>query len=116
MALPAFGSSNGTTTTIVLENLTYGFHKPCILDVELGTILYDEDVPPAKWSVYRLVDVQELSDHSGPVLAPRRYGKTIKPEHLPDRRDLTWTCRLRRGVVQALVEGGFHADNTGRHT
>ncbi|KAI6140293.1 hypothetical protein BKA82DRAFT_3956641, partial [Pisolithus tinctorius] len=45
---PAIGSPNGTTTMIVLENLTYGFHKPRIPDVKLGTVLYDEDVPPPK--------------------------------------------------------------------
>ncbi|KAI6009624.1 hypothetical protein F5J12DRAFT_44518 [Pisolithus orientalis] len=46
--VPAIGSPNGTTTTIVLENLTYGFHIPCIPDVKLRTVLYNEDASPAK--------------------------------------------------------------------
>lgn len=33
---------------LVLENVAYGFVKPCILDVKLGTVLYDEDAPPEK--------------------------------------------------------------------
>ncbi|KAI6009639.1 hypothetical protein F5J12DRAFT_694545, partial [Pisolithus orientalis] len=104
-SLPAFGSPNGTTTTIVLENLTYGFHIPCIPDVKLRTVLYNGDVPQAKkertirtsantislstairstgFQVYPLVDVQELSAHSN-VLTPRKYGEAVKPEHLPD--------------------------------
>jgi 1D-myo-inositol-tetrakisphosphate 5-kinase/inositol-polyphosphate multikinase len=33
---------------IVLENVTEGFRKPNILDVKLGTVLYDEEAPPEK--------------------------------------------------------------------
>ncbi|KIN97615.1 hypothetical protein M404DRAFT_970463 [Pisolithus tinctorius Marx 270] len=92
--LPAVPLANGTTTAIVLENLTYGFHKPCILDVKLGTILYGEDAPPEKERTIRTaVNTTSLStgvpyvfanDHPNPVLSPKKYGKTIKPEHLPD--------------------------------
>ncbi|KIN95071.1 hypothetical protein M404DRAFT_166805 [Pisolithus tinctorius Marx 270] len=97
--LPAVPPANGTTTTIVLENLTYGFHKPCILDVKLGTILYDEDAPPEKKermirtaanttslsTGVRLTGFQVYAnDHPDPVLTPKKYGKMIKPEHLPD--------------------------------
>jgi 1D-myo-inositol-tetrakisphosphate 5-kinase/inositol-polyphosphate multikinase len=32
----------------VIENVAYGFCKPNILDVKLGTVLYEEDAPPAK--------------------------------------------------------------------
>lgn len=34
--------------SIVLENLSNGFSKPNILDVKLGTVLYDDDAPPEK--------------------------------------------------------------------
>ena len=34
--------------SIVLENLSYPFSKPNILDVKLGTILYDDDASPEK--------------------------------------------------------------------
>ncbi|KAI6154562.1 hypothetical protein BKA82DRAFT_4510311 [Pisolithus tinctorius] len=98
--LAAVPPANGTTTTIVLENLTHGFYKPCILDVKLGTILYDEDAPPEKKermirttanttslsTGVRLTGFQVYAnDHPDPVLTPKKYGKTIKPEHLPDR-------------------------------
>ncbi|KAI6109109.1 SAICAR synthase-like protein [Pisolithus croceorrhizus] len=97
--LPAFVQANGTATTIVLENLTYGFRKPCILDVKLGTVLYDEDAPPEKKermiqtaasttslsTGVRLTGFQVYAnDHPDPLLTPKKYGKTIKPEHLPD--------------------------------
>ncbi|KAI6140335.1 hypothetical protein BKA82DRAFT_4215484, partial [Pisolithus tinctorius] len=42
-------------------------------------------IRPTGFQVYPLVDVQELSVHSNPVLTPKKYGKAIKPEHLPDR-------------------------------
>ena len=33
---------------LVLQNLLYGYRKPCVLDVKLGTVLYDEDTPEEK--------------------------------------------------------------------
>jgi len=33
---------------MVLENLSFGFLKPNILDVKLGTVLYDDTAPPDK--------------------------------------------------------------------
>jgi 1D-myo-inositol-tetrakisphosphate 5-kinase/inositol-polyphosphate multikinase len=33
---------------IVLENVAHGFRKPNILDIKLGTVLYDEDATPQK--------------------------------------------------------------------
>jgi len=33
---------------MVLENLSFGFLKPNILDVKLGTVLYDETASPDK--------------------------------------------------------------------
>ncbi|KAI5990883.1 hypothetical protein EDD15DRAFT_1133704 [Pisolithus albus] len=97
--LPVFIQANGTTTTIVLENLTYGFRKPCILDVKLGTILYDEDASPEKKErmIHTAASTTSLStgvrltgfqvyanDHPLPELTPKKYGKTITPEQLPD--------------------------------
>lgn len=37
-----------TLQSIVLENLSNTFSKPNILDVKLGTVLYDDDAPPEK--------------------------------------------------------------------
>jgi 1D-myo-inositol-tetrakisphosphate 5-kinase/inositol-polyphosphate multikinase len=33
---------------IVLENVAHGFQKPNILDIKLGTVLYDEEATPEK--------------------------------------------------------------------
>jgi inositol-polyphosphate multikinase len=30
---------------LVIENVAHGFRKPNILDIKLGTVLYDEDAP-----------------------------------------------------------------------
>ena len=35
-----------TIQSIVLENVTYPFLEPNILDIKLGTMLYDEIAPP----------------------------------------------------------------------
>lgn len=45
--LPASGTST-PLQTLVLENLGHGFIKPCILDIKLGTVLYDEGASPEK--------------------------------------------------------------------
>ena len=45
--VPATGT-NAPKQTLVLDNLTHGFTKPCILDVKLGTVLYGEDASPEK--------------------------------------------------------------------
>jgi 1D-myo-inositol-tetrakisphosphate 5-kinase/inositol-polyphosphate multikinase len=34
--------------SIVLENLSHGFLQPNILDIKLGTVLYDETASPEK--------------------------------------------------------------------
>ena len=34
--------------SIVLENLSFPFLKPNILDIKLGTVYYDEHAPPEK--------------------------------------------------------------------
>ncbi|KAG6332882.1 hypothetical protein ID866_6207 [Astraeus odoratus] len=96
--VPAKGTY-APTQTLVLENLTHGFHKPCILDVKLGTVLYDEDAPQEKKERMIRVAKQTTSlttgirltgfqvyanDHPDPLVIPKVYGKTIKPEQLPE--------------------------------
>ncbi|KIK17088.1 hypothetical protein PISMIDRAFT_15358 [Pisolithus microcarpus 441] len=90
--LPAFVQASRTTTTIVLESLTYGFCKPRILDVKLGTILYEENAPPEKKErvIHTAASTTSLStgvyanDHPLPKLTTKNYDQTVKPEHLPD--------------------------------
>lgn len=37
-----------THVLIVLENVLHGYRRPCVMDVKLGRVLYDEDTPPEK--------------------------------------------------------------------
>ncbi|KAG6886361.1 hypothetical protein C0992_004389 [Termitomyces sp. T32_za158] len=87
------------TSSIVLENISYPFLKPNILDVKLGTVLYDETAPPEK--VERMIETAKntTSLETGVRLTgfqvydnithlaintPKDYGKSIKPADLPD--------------------------------
>lgn len=45
--------------SLVLENLAHPFFKPNILDIKLGTVLYDEDAPPDK--VARMLKTAETT-------------------------------------------------------
>ena len=45
---PSNGAAINADVAIVLENVAYGFNKPCILDVKLGSRLWGNDAPPAK--------------------------------------------------------------------
>lgn len=85
--------------SIVLENLSHTFLKPNILDIKLGTVLYDEDASDEKrarmekaartstsgetgirltgWQVYDL-------EANKAMTMPRSYGRTIKPADLPE--------------------------------
>ncbi|KIK14000.1 hypothetical protein PISMIDRAFT_17592 [Pisolithus microcarpus 441] len=71
---------------------------PCILDVKLGTVLYDEDGSPEKKErmIHTAASTTSLStdvrltgfqvyanDHPLPKLTPKNYDQTNKPEH-PD--------------------------------
>ncbi|GLB35601.1 putative inositol phosphokinase (IPK) family protein [Lyophyllum shimeji] len=85
--------------SLVLENISHPFLKPNILDIKLGTALYDEDAPPAK--VERMIETAKntTSSETGirltgfqvynnttsePVITPKSYGKSIKPADLPN--------------------------------
>ncbi|KAG6811306.1 hypothetical protein H0H92_008063 [Tricholoma furcatifolium] len=81
------------------QNVSYPFLKPNILDVKLGTVLYDETASPEK--VERMINTAknttsletgirltgfQVYDNSTslPVLTPKSYGKSIKPADLLD--------------------------------
>ncbi|KIM50975.1 hypothetical protein SCLCIDRAFT_96338, partial [Scleroderma citrinum Foug A] len=96
--LPASGTST-PLQTLVLENLGHGFIKPCILDIKLGTVLYDEGASPEKkermirtaerttslTTGVRLTGFQVYAnDHPDPIVTPKAYGKSIKPEQLSE--------------------------------
>ncbi|KAH9049095.1 hypothetical protein EDB84DRAFT_1261176 [Lactarius hengduanensis] len=77
---------------LVIENAAHGFLKPNILDIKLGTELYDEDAPPEKKermqniarcttsgdTGVRLTGFQVFGNTTSlPVIFPKNYGKTI---------------------------------------
>lgn len=100
------GDANGTTSsnmpghTLVLQNLLYGYRKPCILDVKLGTVLHDEDASEEKKARMikkaansttlktgmRLTGFQvspSFADHTRTSsIHPNRYIQTIHPTRL----------------------------------
>ncbi|KAH8100309.1 SAICAR synthase-like protein [Cristinia sonorae] len=84
--------------SIVLENLTMRFAKPNIMDIKLGTILYDEDATPEKKARMEKTAKETTSFETGvritgfqvqdlttgtAVNTPREYGKSLKKEQLP---------------------------------
>ncbi|CAL1703206.1 unnamed protein product [Somion occarium] len=85
--------------SIVLENLSHSFLKPNILDIKLGTVLYDEDATPEKKTRMEKTAKETTSLETGVRLtgfqvydlasgltanARREYGKSIKASELID--------------------------------
>ncbi|KAL5490637.1 hypothetical protein ACEPAI_5471 [Sanghuangporus weigelae] len=86
-------------TSIVLENVSSSFTQPNIMDIKLGTVLYEEGAPPEKrermlatarettslGTGIRLTGFQ-VYDHtsSTSIITPKSYGKSIKASELPD--------------------------------
>ncbi|GAA5854866.1 hypothetical protein JCM9279_005543 [Rhodotorula babjevae] len=72
---------------LVLENLTYRFVRPNVLDIKLGTQLFDEDAPPDKQERMRQAARASTSAEAGVRLtgfqvwdaATRAYVQTPKP-------------------------------------
>ncbi|TFK46382.1 SAICAR synthase-like protein [Heliocybe sulcata] len=84
---------------IVLENVSGNFAKPSIVDLKLGTILYDDSASPDKkermiktaaattslTTGVRVTGFQVFDSVSfGMIKTEKTYGKSIKPEDLPD--------------------------------
>ncbi|KAL8293222.1 hypothetical protein RQP46_000916 [Phenoliferia psychrophenolica] len=83
---------------LVLENLTYRFLRPNVLDIKLGTQLYDDDAPPEKQERMRLAAERTTSGTTGVRLTgfqvwdsttssfistPKTYGKSLSSADLP---------------------------------
>ncbi|KAF7314564.1 Kinase [Mycena kentingensis (nom. inval.)] len=93
------GLGAGGKESLVLENLTHAFTKPNILDIKLGTVLYDESASPDKVermlktarettsleTGIRLTGFQVYDTTTGePVNTPKTYGKSISKAQLPE--------------------------------
>lgn len=85
--------------SIVLENLSHRFSRPNILDIKLGTVLYDESANEEKVqrmlktarettsleTGVRLTGFQVYDNTTAAAVnTPKSYGKSIKPADLPD--------------------------------
>ncbi|KAJ7195497.1 hypothetical protein GGX14DRAFT_676785 [Mycena pura] len=85
--------------SLVLENLAHVFAKPNILDIKLGTVLYDESAPPDKVARMiktaetttslktgmRLTGFQVYDNASGEaVITHKTYGKSLSADQLPE--------------------------------
>ncbi|KAJ7134847.1 hypothetical protein C8R44DRAFT_829198 [Mycena epipterygia] len=92
-------ASETTINSLVLENLAHPFVKPNILDIKLGTVLYDESAPPDKVermlktaeattslkTGMRLTGFQVHDNTTGEaVRTPKAYGKSISAAQLPE--------------------------------
>ncbi|TFK18378.1 SAICAR synthase-like protein [Coprinopsis marcescibilis] len=106
--------------SIVLENLTYKFSKPNVLDIKLGTVLYDEGasedkvqrmIKTAKETTsfetgVRLTGFQVYDNHTQlAVNTPKSYGKSIKPSDLADGIAKFFPVGLTRGDEEPSEEG-----------
>ncbi|KAI0307210.1 hypothetical protein B0F90DRAFT_1807864 [Multifurca ochricompacta] len=89
---------SGIIQLLVIENVTHGFRKPNVLDVKLGTVLYDEDAPPEKRERMQNTARRTTSGETGirltgfqvfgnstsqPIVIPKSYGKSIGISELP---------------------------------
>ncbi|KAJ7777833.1 hypothetical protein DFH07DRAFT_796289 [Mycena maculata] len=85
--------------SLVLENLAHPFVKPNILDIKLGTVLYDESAPPDKvarmkktaesttsgTTGMRLTGFQVYDNITGEAVnTTKAYGKSISAAQLPE--------------------------------
>ncbi|KAL6308636.1 hypothetical protein BKA93DRAFT_725219 [Sparassis latifolia] len=86
-----------TSFTVLEANLQYPFLRPNILDIKLGTVLYDEDASPEKRARMEKTARETTSFETGvrltgfqvydlttgmPVITPKSYGKSIRPSDL----------------------------------
>ncbi|KAF8272475.1 hypothetical protein EI94DRAFT_1769747 [Lactarius quietus] len=91
-------TADGLVTLLVMENVAHGFLKPNIIDIKLGTILWDEDAPPAKKERMQNTARRTTSGETGvrltgfqvfgntarqPVIFPKSYGNAIGVSELP---------------------------------
>ncbi|KAI9069468.1 SAICAR synthase-like protein [Trametes sanguinea] len=85
--------------SLVLENISHAFAKPNILDVKLGTVLYDDDASEEKRARMEKTARETTSLETGVRLTgfqvydltadkaintPKSYGKSITASDLPD--------------------------------
>lgn len=96
---PTAVPASNRNTSIVLSNSTYGFQKPCVLDIKLGAQLWDSDAPQDKRDRLDAVSNKTTSRSLGMRVAGMRvwkkegsykvydklYGRTFTAENAVDQ-------------------------------
>ncbi|KAF7364988.1 Kinase [Mycena venus] len=114
---PSEGSINSRAQSIVLENLAHPFVKPNILDIKLGTVLYDESASPEKKermtktaetttslkTGIRLTGFQVYDNLTGEAVhTSKAYGKSISAAQLPEGIARFFPIRTAEAPAQGL--------------
>lgn len=63
--LPTVYAIEQERSSLVLENLVFGYTRPCIVDIKLGTVLYHESATPEKQSRMEKVAKETTSGSLG---------------------------------------------------
>ncbi|OCF54393.1 hypothetical protein L486_07941 [Kwoniella mangroviensis CBS 10435] len=115
--------------SVVLENLSYAFTHPSILDVKLGTVLYDPDASEEKKQRMdkqaRETTTHELgirftgcttwhSPSQSYIVTPKSFGKTITAEELPEGlvRFFPTSSDRNKSLVQTTTDKSASAPTT----
>ncbi|KAG8217054.1 hypothetical protein J3R82DRAFT_4938 [Butyriboletus roseoflavus] len=111
--------SNIPSQSLVLQNLLYGYRKPCVLDVKLGTVLYDDDASEEKkarmikkaaetttlQTGVRLTGFQVYSNHSpDPIVYGKAYGYSLNAEQLQEGIGNFFPCSISLPLNNANLE------------
>ncbi|CDR99430.1 related to ARG82-dual-specificity inositol polyphosphate kinase required for regulation of phosphate-and nitrogen-responsive genes [Sporisorium scitamineum] len=117
---------------IVMENLTYGYDKPNVCDIKLGTQLWDEEASEEKRQRMdraaanttsgshgiRLTGWQTYDSRTGAFHSvPKTFGKTIKPEHLEMGMRMLLACPEQGDAerAEAVLTGTSISENGCQH-
>ncbi|KAL5528907.1 hypothetical protein ACEPAG_4881 [Sanghuangporus baumii] len=97
--IPAEQKDKYSSIFLILENVSSSFTQPNIMDIKLGTVLYEEGAPPEKRDRMLATARETTSLETGirltgfqvydytsstSIITPKSYGKSIKASDLPD--------------------------------
>ncbi|KAI0657165.1 SAICAR synthase-like protein [Cubamyces menziesii] len=114
------------TQSLVLENLSHAFSKPNILDIKLGTVLYDDDASAEKRARMEKTARETTSLETGvrltgfqvydlvtgrAVNTPKSYGKSITAADLPDGLARFFPIAPDAPAPQAIAPGAAENDD-----
>jgi len=125
---PSRISKTGVLDCILLENLTGKFKYPCVLDIKIGTRLYDDDADPKKRERcqakasstttaelgVRICGMQVYSTESGKYLCQDKYhGRLLTPTTITDALRKYFelstgappsSCARSRSIINGFLE------------